>query len=119
MFDISKYDEVLGGKFEGSALKLSAGGKIVYSFYIPFNAASVELKYILSREIANIKLYIGDDLFVVELTGDSTVIKLEPHVIQGEYKIIITTDTAMDLYAVRIHKEIVVNGDDKISFVKL
>lgn len=102
--DLGNYSEVLNGQYSNSVFKLSDGGKAVYDLYIPFNAASVEIKFTPKNGESNLTLMMNDKTYTKVLSGSSASITLDPCLHKGQYQMIIKSDKAVDIYSVQIRR---------------
>ena len=110
--DLSSYETLSGGEYNGSTLKLNAGGTAVYQVYIPFNAQSVEFLYSLRQGVANSKIYMNGVEYANELTNSSDAYFFESAgtkqtLLQGEYQLVLTVDKPVEFTSIKFSRALV------------
>ena len=102
--DLGEHAEIVNGQYQNSVLKLSAGGKVVYNMYIPFNASGIEMKYTSKESGTNLTVMMNEKSYTKALTGSSVTLSLNPYLHKGQYQMILKVDKEIDIYSILIRR---------------
>ena len=81
--DLSKYESIANGKFDGGKLCFNGQSSATLQVYVPFRAKSIDFKF---SGTSNVKIYLNDRLIETSFSSLSKTVKLEPNILGGQYQ---------------------------------
>ncbi len=102
--DLGSYVKFSNGHYENSVLNMSDNSKVTYDMYIPFNTASIEMKFTPKNGESKLTLMMNDNTYETTLMGSSTVMKINPCLHKGQYRISFKFDKPIEIYSIDIRR---------------